>query len=414
MKSCIALIFALILSAALFVHARQNPAPAQPAAWKVGTPIVTYYAGPPMSEPVAQQMADGGFNTVWGSEADLDLLQRRGLRGMLHHGLLTPATLDSPEKLKQLDELIARVSKHPAFYSYYIIDEPSAASFPALGKLVAHLRQRDPAHMAYINLFPTYASNEQLGTKGDTITAYREHLKQYVDHVKPQLISYDNYQFYEDPKNSPRQYFLNLAMVRKASQDAGVPFLNIVQACSWAPGLVRVPTSNEMRYLVNTTIAYGALGISYYVYSAPGHLGGMRKDDGSPTPIYEAVKPLNRQFVAIVSELQSLRSQAVYHTRPTERGCDTLPAQALFRPEADQPAEFTAGLLLGYFGKQESTTHLFVVNLDCDKQATTTLRGPANLESFDPDTRKWTPANAPRLELNLPPGGARLLRIAPL
>lgn len=393
------------------LHARQNPAPAHE--WKVGTPIVTYYAGPPMSEAVARQMADGGFNTVWGGESDLDLLQRHGLRGMLHHPLLNPATLDSPEKTKQLDDLIARVSKHPAFYSYYIIDEPSAASFPALGRLVAHLRHRDPAHMAYINLFPTYASNEQLGNKGDTVTAYREHLKQFVDLVKPQLISYDNYQFYENPKNNPRQYFLNLAMVRKASQDAGIPFLNIVQACSWSPGVVRVPTPNEMRYLVNTTIAYGALGISYYVYSAPGHLGGMRKEDGSPTPIYEAVKPLNPQFVALVSELQPLRSLAIYHTRLKEPGCLPLPEQAPFRPLADQPADFPAGLLLGYFGKQDAPTHVMVVNLDCDKETTTTLRGPSNLESFDPDTRKWTPASAPTLELKLPPGGARLLRLAP-
>ena len=64
-------------------------------------------------------------------------------------------------------------------YSYFITDEPSASAFPALGKLVAYLRQRDPAHLAYINLFPTYANNEQLGTKGDTVTAYREHLRQY-------------------------------------------------------------------------------------------------------------------------------------------------------------------------------------------------------------------------------------------
>ena len=54
--------------------------------------------------------------------------------------------------------------RHPALYSYFITDEPSAPAFAGLGKLVAYLRQRDPDHLAYINLFPTYASNEQLGT----------------------------------------------------------------------------------------------------------------------------------------------------------------------------------------------------------------------------------------------------------
>ena len=68
---------------------------------------------------------------------------------------------------------------HPALYAYFITDEPNAAQFPALGRLVAYLRERDPAHLAYINLFPTYATNEQLGNTGDTVTAYREHLRQY-------------------------------------------------------------------------------------------------------------------------------------------------------------------------------------------------------------------------------------------
>ena len=72
----------------------------------------------------------------------------------------------------------------PGFLCYFITDEPSAAAFPALGKLVAYLRERDPAHLAYINLFPTYANNQQLGTKGDKITAYKDHLRQYIEVVR--------------------------------------------------------------------------------------------------------------------------------------------------------------------------------------------------------------------------------------
>lgn len=63
--------------------------------------------------------------------------------------------------------------------------EPSAAQFPGLGKLVAYLRARDPAHLACLNLFSTYASNEQLGTKGDVVTSYKEHLRLCIEQVKP-------------------------------------------------------------------------------------------------------------------------------------------------------------------------------------------------------------------------------------
>ena len=44
-----------------------RPAVAAPAAasWKVGTPIVTYWCGPSMTDATATQMAEGGFNLVW-------------------------------------------------------------------------------------------------------------------------------------------------------------------------------------------------------------------------------------------------------------------------------------------------------------------------------------------------------------
>src|SRR6266480_3027804 len=41
--------------------------------WTVGTPIVTYWAGPPMTDAAAQQMADGGWNVVWCGEKELDV-----------------------------------------------------------------------------------------------------------------------------------------------------------------------------------------------------------------------------------------------------------------------------------------------------------------------------------------------------
>ncbi|MFH1268424.1 MAG: hypothetical protein ABIK89_22105, partial [Planctomycetota bacterium] len=119
--------------------------PKEAGAWEVGTPMVTYWAGPAMTDAVARQMAEGGFNVVWCTEAELDVAGRHGLRAQLHHGLLSPGVLEDPAKREQLDALIARVRRHPALYCYYITDEPSAGAFPALGKLVAYLRQRDPA-----------------------------------------------------------------------------------------------------------------------------------------------------------------------------------------------------------------------------------------------------------------------------
>src|SRR5215831_10533085 len=141
-----------------------------------------------MTDPTANQMAEGGWNLVWCSEVELDTVQRHGMRAQLHDGLLAPASLEDAAQKAKLDALLARVRSHPALYSYFITDEPNATNFASLGKLVAYLRERDPAHLAYINLFPTYANNGQLGNKGDTVTAYKEHLRLFVEQVKPALI----------------------------------------------------------------------------------------------------------------------------------------------------------------------------------------------------------------------------------
>ncbi len=391
--------------------ARGVEAEAAAVSWRTGTPIATYWAGPSLTDPVAQQMVEGGFNLVWcGSEKELDVAYRHGLRGQLTDSLLTPAALDDPKRREQLDALIARVRKHPALYAYHLIDEPSASQFPSLGKLVAYLRQRDPTHLAYINLFPTYANNQQLGTKGDVVTAYQEYLRRYVEQVKPALVSYDHYQF--KLKGDGDQYFLNLAMIRRAAQEAGVPFLNIVQACTWAPDAMRVPNPNELRYLVYSTLAYGAQGISYYVYAHPNHYGSLVRLDGTPGPLYQAVKSYNREFIAIARELQPLHSLGVYHTSLGEPGCEPLPADASFRLDSAPSPAVPRGLLLGFFGATARPTHALVVNLDYTADVHASLVGPGALELFDATTVQWTSPQKAAIELILLPGGGKLVRIA--
>lgn len=407
---------------------------ADAAAWKVGVPIVTYWAGPgfpggaELNDAAAVQLVEGGFNLVWCHEKELDAAQRHGLRGLLTDPLLSPAALDDPKQREALNALILRVRLHPGLYAYHLTDEPSASAFPALGKLVAYLRERDPAHLAYINLLPTYANNEQLGIKGDNmVEAYNEHVRQYIEVVRPDLLSYDHYQFTNSGDNP--QYFLNLALIREKSVAAGLPFLNIVQASCWVPGSAaspqapRVPKGDEMRYLVYTTLAYGAQGISYYVYCYPGHEGGIVQADGTPTPLYPALKSLNREFAAIAKELQPLKSMGVFHAGMMPPGAAPFPKESSFTfdpPVAAmeyKPGDRVQGVLLGRFGPVGQTnaasTHVMVVNLDYNSERTVGLKGPSPLEVFDAASGQWSAVTGPRAELRLTKGGGKLVRVRP-
>jgi hypothetical protein len=174
---------------------------------------------------------------------------------------------------------------------------------------------------------------------------------------------------------------------------------------------MRIPNANELRYLVFTTLAYGAQAISYYVYAHTGHDGSIANLDGTPGPLYHALKTYNREFVAIAKELQPLRSLAVQHTAMREPGCEPLPPDAPFRLDQTKSPAHARGFLLGSFGSKDKPSHVMVVNLDYTTAVQTTLIGPGELETFDPATNQWTAAKKSEVELSLPPGGGRLVRV---
>ena len=374
------------------------------SAWTIGTPIVSYYRGPGLDPHSAQQYADGGFNLVWAeTHKQLDYAQQFGLRAMWT-GALDATT-------------ISEVKTHPALYCYSVADEPLPGDFAALGATVASLRALDPDHMSYINLAPSTVGNSAL-------------LDTYMTTVQPDLISWDFYQFrdYGDLK----QYFAALTNARLASQAYDVPFLNMVQSAAWG-GASRIPTGDELRFLNYTSLAYGAQGISYYVYFWYDHIGGFSEGDGTATALYDDVKLINPEFVAIAEEIQALKSIGGYHLGdlpPPYDLTDDDPPNPVRLPLGTSPFTLSPavpdtvyveldpveGMLLGLFDSASDqvadATYALVVNLDYTSGTTTTVIGPENLEVFDASTGVWTPTGSNQAALSLVAGGGKLVRLA--
>lgn len=370
---------------------------------------MTFWCPPAANDTNLATVAADGYTLTWTPEAGLDVARRHGLKAMLQDGLLAPEVLDDPARRAQLDALIDRVKGHPAMEAYYLTDEPGAGAFAGLGRLVEHLRQRDPAHLAYINLFPTYANNEQLGTPGDTVNAYREHLRRFVETVKPALISYDHYHFFKNRDGD--QYFLNLSMIRRTALDAGLPFLNIIQAStiekSW-----RLPNAQELRFLVYTTLAYGGRGISYFLHSGPASYGGLYQD-GVRMPLADDVAKLNREINAFGPVLMNLRSLGAWHAGAVPRGAEPIPASSPIQIEGAEAC------VVGLFGPEAKPTAVFLANGRHDREATVSVRGSREvrrLEEFQRDTGRWVAVEGFRRgqpwNVTLRPGDGRLFRWA--
>ena len=394
------------------------------SAWTIGDPIVTYWAGPgydgsvPLTDAVAEQMVDVGMNVVWAaSEAEVDLAGQHGLRALYQNrAVLLPENLDDPMMRAALDATVDGLRNNPALYGYHVRDEPSAAEFSGLGQLVDYLRERDPDHLARINLFPIGPAPATLGAPN-----YDTYVNQFVSTVQPALLSYDHYSF--TTTGDEGGYLQNLGIISQKAKSAGIPFMNIVQAAGW--GNMRIPTNNEERFLAYTTLAYGAQGICYYTWSTwapdPEIQGGIVNSDG--TPNYSTIKSTNQEFVAIAKQYQPLNSIGTYlkgyssgHLPP---GTTLLPG--------DSPFDITSvsnnrtynhwdplkGVLLGLFDEDGATvadaTYALLVNLDYTASKTYTVTGSENLSVFDATTGVWTATGHNYATLDLLPGGGKLV-----
>ena len=391
--------------------------------------LITFWCPPPATDENLARVAAEGFTLTWTPADGLDVAARHHLRAMLTSDLLNPGTLDDAAKRAQLDELIDRVKNHPAMEAYFLTDEPGAGAFPGLGKLVAYLRARDPGHLAYINLFPTYANEQQLGVSADaaerakvgyptnfagvgiddqTVLRYREHLKRFIETIQPDLISYDHYHFLKEKDGT--QYFLNLALIRLAALEARKPFLNIIQADtiekSW-----RLPDASEMRWLVFTTMAYGGRGISYFTYWGPKSYNGLYQE-GQPAPLMKDVAALNLEIMKFGPALMELDSIGLYHTAPLPYGAEAMPLSCPVRIAGD------GGFVLGLFGKNAQPSAFMIVNRDYKKasEASVKVMMPGRrLQELDRRTGKWSRGIALRgkrtVEIKLAPGDGRLFRV---
>ena len=433
MRPMLAMILAVVLPSlspsirALAQDPSGAPGPAGP--WKQKQFIITFWCPPPATEESLAAVAAEHYNLTWVPVEGLDLAGKHGLRAMLTNDLLSPATIDDAARRAQLDALIERVKKHPALEAYFIVDEPGAGAFPGLGRLVAYLRERDPAHLAYINLFPTYATEAQLGVTAEeaerakvgyprslagvgpadrTVLAYREHLRQYVEVVKPDLISYDHYHFFRD-SDTP-QYFLNLTLIRMAAIECGKPFLNIIQA-STVEKVWRLPNAAEIRWLVFTTMAYGGRGISYFTYWGPQSYGGLYQD-GKASPLARDVAAINAEIEKLGPILMEIDSLAVYHTDPLPYGTEPIPA--------DAPVRITGGgpFVLGLFGRAGRATAFMPVNRSYGKEAEAEMKvaiAGSKVQELDRKTGKWADGQAlgadRAMKVKLAPGDGRLYRI---
>lgn len=395
---------------------------ATPEEWSPKSFPVSFWCGPPEPYITAEryrEVAAAGFNllmppcegasTPERNRKILDTAKATGLKAFLQDQRMPLAITGQPDAKKRLDSVVADYAKHPAFAGYFLTDEPGSSAFKGLGEVVAYLREKDPRHPAYINLFPNYATPDQLGEP-----TYDLYVSHFLRDVKPFAVSYDHYNFLKTGDRP--EFFSNLDSVRSLALEAHTPFWQIVLAVPH--GGYRPLTEAEKRWEAMQTLAYGAKGLMYFTYWTPSDNSfdwgpALIGRDGKPTPQYEEVSRINADLHALGKYLIDAIPSGVFQTgtiapggKPREQGTPVRFAG---------PGDITVGLFM-------RDTHLYVLFANRDYKKATTAEallsnGEHEVEKLDKRSGKWSGVKGKKdddgdfhAKIDLAPGDAELYR----
>jgi hypothetical protein len=324
-------------------------------------PLVAW-GGPPGAFNDAKNwkiVKDGGFtlalagsDKVAENRKALDICRELGLPLMVIDTRINVEMTAKPGWRKTIADTVADYASHPAFYGLWGWDEPASDVFAPLAAMTEEFRKHAPHRLFHLNIFPNYATPEQLGTP-----TYREHVEKFVSIVKPQLLCFDHYAVMANGTIRP-EYYENLATIRQCALKNGlVPWMFIL---SLKHNAYADPSEGQMRWQAYTALAYGMKGILYFVYwpyeaLAPSAIVDLQ---GKPTRLYPIVTKLNGEIRAIGKILLTLTSTGVYHTGSIPPGGTRLPLDAPLQLPADE------SLVIGLFEDRAKTRYALIANAD--------------------------------------------------
>ncbi|MBQ2683295.1 MAG: hypothetical protein IJH68_04485 [Thermoguttaceae bacterium] len=370
------------------------------------------------------RMAECDFSVpAFVEEKDLPDAKRAGFRNiLLAMGTGKIDLLDA--KQEEIDafvkEHVAGTKDDPEIFGYYITDEPGAKKYPALAMFVAAVKKYAPGKLAYINLFPSYATTigADVDSQMQTYT-FTEYLERYVQEVKPQFISYDNYmvEYSEDMTDQERAdiYWRDLLEVRRVAQKYGLPWWNIVSSLAIRPQS-SPPNMARMALQAYTSLAAGANGLGWFLFFSPGqHIYGPINMSDEKSPTFQMQRTVNEQTVVLGKILNRFRSTSVWFSQPTDElpgnPGDLLRGVNISYQEEIKDKAGTPSVMVGEFRAKEGTQKaVMLVNLDFGRSiiASLDLKEAAAVRVVNPVTGT---AHAPRQREWILPGHGLLFLI---
>jgi hypothetical protein len=380
--------------------------------------IISYWCGPPSGgnyDAQYAEVAECNFthamfpNNGASTEQNKSILaacEKHGLKFIPYDGRVLTNGPGDKQFAANLDAVVADYANHPAMAGYFLGDEPGPGAFAQFGAVNQYLLKKDPKSIPFINLLPVYVDEKYIGM------TYEKYLDQFCEIVKPKLLCYDHYALFEKVERD--SYFANMETIRRHALKHGAGMGFIFQCTPH--GTYRDPSESDLRWQVNTALAYGCTALFYFTYFTPTDAesnfhNGILDQKEKRTPHFAMAKRINAELKVLANTLVRLTSTGVYHTGPLPTGCTALPATAPVQVKHGGP------LVLGFFKHDDGSQWAIVVNRDLHKATAALLHfNPdiATLNELSPKDGKLSPVTLSdhAAEFQIPVGGMKILKLS--
>lgn len=310
-----------------------------------GLLIGGYYA----REDELQYCNDAGIQFIIASgvnEQYLDTAEKYGV-GIIATGYNLPycyADMTDSATQSYINANPAAYKNHPALWGDNVIDEPWSTSYPNVAASVDAYYSKFPGKLPFVNLFPSYASDEQL-TEFDTLSIgqkifapfsdsftdntnrYKLYTADYINTIDTDYICVDIYPYRGEQvkgrmkKSTDDNWIRNLDLLAEACRETGRDLWVIPQSA----GLTKDGADGkDMRWCdeacdisqqVYASLAFGSKAIIYGLYGRDGWWDSdshMIGSDGKPTDTYYAVSEVDGWLKPIQQEFGNYKYTSTY------------------------------------------------------------------------------------------------------
>jgi hypothetical protein len=248
---------------------------------------------------------------------------------------------------------------HPATFGFHVGDEPDAEMKEAFFESYRIQKEVAPHLHPFANLLPVFPG---AAARAGAAT-WPEYLDEYVRKSNADLISYDCYTQMNPGTEGLHRYYENLREYRSAAIRNGVPFWNTL--LSVGHFRYRSPNLDDIRWQFNTTLAFGAHGISWFFYYMRHPHENYRRspvdEHWNRTQTYEDLrlvqKSFHRHYGDLFTRLASTRVS--FYPEAFGGGEVFIPDGIVSQLTPDRPGH---PLLIGEFTDLQGQRYVMIVN----------------------------------------------------